>query len=390
MQTMSETASELGPETISRARKVGFSLVALLILVGLAEAAGQLLYARRKPADRYLVQDYYKNRDWSVDLLTTQESLSLRFEPYVGWRRTDCTSEFLNVNDGIRRTVHPSEPSPEAVVVWMFGGSTMWGEGVRDIATIPSHFARIAAEHGLNVRVVNLGESGWVSTQEALLLSLKLRAGEKPDIAVFYDGVNDTFATYQSGLTDGGPQNRDMFENYFRLGYDPRRRLRNSIALYRILRRVTLEFSDEWTAAVGTTVDADDTARKLMSMYLGNVDFVRRMAGAYDFDSVFFWQPTIVFQENFETTERDAYTRGASRNLHGMLDFYKRTTELLPDDGVIDVSRCLGPSPAEGWFIDHNHLNEAGNAVVARALFERLQPLIEKRRSEQPGGSDAS
>ncbi len=370
---------------ISRRRKTLYASVLLILLAGGAELVGQVLLAGRTRPKRYLAQAYYRNRDWSEEFLERQASLKLRYQPFVGWRRTDCRSPNLNVIDGERVTVHPTEPSPSAVNIWCFGGSTMWGEGVRDGFTIASHLARIAQEAGHDVRVRNLGESGWVFTQEALCFALHSRDGERPDIALFYDGVNDVFSAYQSGLTDGGPQNRDIFENYFKQGYDVRRRWRHKIALYRAAMKVVARFSDAWQPVVGREIDGARAAAEVAEKYFQTLDFVQRIGRAYDIETAFFWQPTIVFQPDFRTAECDAYKCGYTPSMEGMLDFYVLTTEQIRSHGgqgstVMDLSRCLGPSPPEGYFVDHNHLNEEGNGIIARAIFEHLGPLLDQPR----------
>jgi hypothetical protein len=47
---------------------------------------------------------------------------------------------------------------------------------------------------------------GWVSTQSVIMLLRQLQHGNIPDVVVFYDGVNDTYAAYQQGFA-GWPQN---------------------------------------------------------------------------------------------------------------------------------------------------------------------------------------
>lgn len=373
-----------GRSTVSRGRKTVYAAVMLLLVGGFLELAGQLFYATRTRADTYLSQAYYRRRDWSRDYLGAQDHLTLRYEPYVGWRRADCRTRFLNITHGERRTVHPVEPSSDAVVIWCFGGSTMWGTGVRDAHTIPSHLARIAHEAGYDVRVRNLGESGWVSTQEVLHLILKVRSGETPDLAVFYDGINDVFAAYQSGRGDGAHQNLDIFENYFNRGFDPRRRFRNKIALYRLAKAVTRRLGLGWRSAAFDPRNADSLAGRLVDTYLRNTDLAARVAKTYGFDTVFFWQPMIVFQPDYRNTERDAYRRGEKKGMDAMLEFYKTATARLADRGPIDLTRCLGPSPPEGYYIDHNHLNEEGNAVVAAAIFGHLRDRIGLHHRNRP------
>ena len=74
----------------------------------------------------------------------------------------------------------------------MFGGSTMWGVGARDEGTIPSLLARDLTDRGINGRVKNFGEIGYVSSQQVIALMRELENGVRPEIVIFYDGINDT------------------------------------------------------------------------------------------------------------------------------------------------------------------------------------------------------
>ena len=83
----------------------------------------------------------------------------------------------------------------------MLGGSSLWGFGARDDQTIPSLLARSLDEQGWRVELKNLAEIGYVSTQEVIALTRELQAGYRPDLVIFYDGVNDT----TSALLEGEP-----------------------------------------------------------------------------------------------------------------------------------------------------------------------------------------
>lgn len=75
----------------------------------------------------------------------------------------------------------------------MFGGSTVYGIGPPDSATIPSYLSReLNVDPSTCLDVTNLGAEGYVTNQEPILLIQQLKAGRRPDIAVFYDGINDS------------------------------------------------------------------------------------------------------------------------------------------------------------------------------------------------------
>jgi lysophospholipase L1-like esterase len=85
----------------------------------------------------------------------------------------------------------------------------VWGTGSPDWATTPAFLqSGLQALKGRPVRVVNFGESGWVSSQGLIELIWQLKSGNYPDLVLFYDGSNDVYAAYQSGRA-GVHQNLD-------------------------------------------------------------------------------------------------------------------------------------------------------------------------------------
>jgi hypothetical protein len=53
----------------------------------------------------------------------------------------------------------------------------MWGEGARDDETKPSWIQKLPDAENMCAEVTNMGQDGYVSTQEALLLGEQLRMG---------------------------------------------------------------------------------------------------------------------------------------------------------------------------------------------------------------------
>src|SRR3954451_8179244 len=91
----------------------------------------------------------------------------------------------------------------------MFGGSTLCGIGARDHYTIPSFLSKMLTQaFPERIRVTNYGTTGFVNTQEMILLIRELQRGCRPQIVIFYDGYNDTFSAFQNRIA-GIPLNED-------------------------------------------------------------------------------------------------------------------------------------------------------------------------------------
>jgi len=103
----------------------------------------------------------------------------------------DFEGRYVNVENRVRRS-HVTAVPGEPLDVWFFGGSTMFGfDAQRDEHTIPSEVVRLAEAEGRPIRARNYGSPGATNYQETMIFAQLLAAGERADLAVFYDGTND-------------------------------------------------------------------------------------------------------------------------------------------------------------------------------------------------------
>ena len=123
--------------------------------------------------------DTYGDSTWPNKYFSEFEEARVpRWEPYVYWRRKGYNGNYININDDGIRVVPRKDIAREAesLKIFMFGGSTLWGTGARDEFTIPALLEElIESKGGVDVEVINFGESGYVSTQEIILLIRQLQ-----------------------------------------------------------------------------------------------------------------------------------------------------------------------------------------------------------------------
>ncbi len=139
---------------------------------------------------------------WAEDYWSQFHSLEYQVVPFLPSYQQDSDLPYIHVEDGVRRSHEPDGLTADSPVVWFFGGSTMWGEGQRDLHTTPSNIARLAERDGVALRVVNFGERGRAHREEMLRFERALAEppeGGLPDVVVFYDGVNDVSVQDPSG-----------------------------------------------------------------------------------------------------------------------------------------------------------------------------------------------
>lgn len=164
---------------------------ALMFLLMLAAPTYATLEAYLRPAspERYAqranlpaLRDY----EWAQQSLWEISLVRLQYRDFVVYRGIDIAGEFVNVENGIRRTIGAPQERGGAPV-WFLGGSTTWGSGLSDAYTYPSMFAQQTGRP-----VTNHSERGYSSRQSlAYLQGLYLTNPEGSRTVVFYDGINE-------------------------------------------------------------------------------------------------------------------------------------------------------------------------------------------------------
>src|SRR5262249_39700393 len=129
--------------------------------------------------------------------------LGFVYQPWVQFSEPPYKGKLVNVDVDslgfpIRRTRNEGQNEKwPGLRIFTFGGSTTFGYNVSDEHTWPSYLSDVlnkrAKELGFNVRieVTNYGRGFYYTTQEILLLVQLLRRGQRPNLVIFLDGVNE-------------------------------------------------------------------------------------------------------------------------------------------------------------------------------------------------------
>ncbi len=383
---------------------VGLSVVAIVAadLVGRVAAAVDERYFE-PPSDQLLADDdlraslpAYHGVDYDPRALLEEVRKSDRtvYEPYTIWKRRPYRGEYTTIDlSGSRRTVGNSE-SEDSLQIWMFGGSAVWGVGAPDGETIPSHLAAHFNETlGIEATVRNLGRRGFVSTQEVIYLMRELQAGRRPDIVVFYHGVNDAAAASLRPEFPGAHVSFDAIRERFdsRNDDDSLGWFARSTGLYKASRIILDRVQDEPFERDDIIVYADDDtdatpnyrwlAERGIDLWLFNARMVDSLARAYDF------VPLIAFQPGLWTTGKpldpseesliDSEMEYAGlktimtvrAEMAALLD--EKLSDAQAPDTVVNMNN-LFVDTAEPVYIDYVHVTGRGNEIAARRIASEL------------------
>lgn len=150
--------------------------------------------------DRSGLINYADEKDFAkIHFKELSDGTTLQYAPSVGWSRIPQEYKTFHVDaNGYRIDTTPAQYEPNSKSFYFFGGSTTWGYGVRDNETIPALFSSISG-----MPAYNRAEIGYTSRQLLDRFINAIVAGDKIDVAIFFDGVNDTYVYCDSHFKVG-------------------------------------------------------------------------------------------------------------------------------------------------------------------------------------------
>ncbi len=400
--------------TASGRKHILFSAILLLIMVSLCELSVALLGTvaerltaeaeRKETLDPRLLRSPYDDKPWAIPLFEEEAACRRQYyESYYLWRRGAFEGKHINISaDGVRKSWNPTglaePPTPSSL--YFLGGSTAWGTGARDEHTIPSYLSRTLSEAGHPVLVSNYGETGYTMTQEFVRLLMLLREGHRPDTVVFYDGVNEVYAAYKTGipgtdiryrvfrklLTDLNPPTHSLREDLYLAVTGL---LEAHCHLYQLVSEIPPVFQSFFGDTEGSALQQEHTGdlpaarfteagatidrERLDTLALGIVDYyvasaalLEGLSQVYGFDYQLFWQP-VLFTESHLSEEEATAVRFRDKSLGYLYDrvyFEIRTRDIAH---FHDISDALA-ARQESVYIDFCHIAEEGNRLVAQRM----------------------
>ncbi|MGO9056688.1 MAG: SGNH/GDSL hydrolase family protein [Candidatus Binataceae bacterium] len=380
----------------------GLLILFLVMVDAVAGMAVRNIYRFRTRTEP-LPAEAYHPASWVAEYFKALNRAGLRWYPYVYWKSIPETSPYLNVDPQGNRVTwnkpqHGGGNGRPPLTVFTFGGSTMWGYGVRDDHTLASLISKyLAGKTDYDAEVFNYGQLGYVSTQEVLLLYELLSHGRRPNVVIFYDGINDTFAAYQEGIA-GLTQNEFLRVREFNLTNRSRRKTLYLTALRTLLFNTNVARLSRLIAGKNPDVEISDTgdARKILSYlapgpeaadalqrevvkrYLFNKQIVEMLGKQFGFRCLFYWQPAIFFKNKLALHERSFLGDPAAQRF--FLATYHQMAAGAPGNGVRDLSGIFADK-GEVYFTDTWHPTESGNEMIAQTIaadvakrFAELQP----------------
>jgi lysophospholipase L1-like esterase len=368
---------------------LGYAVFSLLALAALLELGSWAIWSAyhgkyREGQETQAASPVYAGIPWAGEFWR-EEFLRQKsrhgYVPFLLWGVGSWHGKYVNNDESKtgewRRTVNPARDdcSQRHVIVWTFGGSTMYGTGVPDWATLASYLSReLNAGSSECVLVTNFGVEGYVGNQELILLMEQLKAGGRPDIVIFYDGVNDAaaagppgepptphfiFATIKNRIEGSVSGRLDFVRDSYTF------RLARAIRAFVSRRHPSRPVPDE----------LDPKAAAALDNYEANLRVAKALGKAYNFRVYCFWQPSLFYGgKPLVPFEKQLHENAAtdSWSLAITAVYREAETRAIATKSFIFLGDIFDSVP-EAIYLDETHLGPRGNELAAQAVAKYME-----------------
>ena len=297
----------------------------------------------------------YESISWAKRHFFEFSKLSTKYYDHITWRRDDFSGETITIKNGYRMN-NANENFALNKDIWVFGGSTTWGTGSDDKNTVPSLIEKLT-----NISTLNLGETGYNTTQELNLL-LKELVKHKPKIIIFYDGVNDVGKCINN-LNYFSTSQEIIIQNILSMSNSERL----IIAPLKISAKAKKFFQKNQNTEIKYNCDTNvSKAEKIAKTFVNNWISVELIAQKNNIKFIPILQPTI-----FTSTSNKDYL---PTNYDELKKQYEILYELIKKElnkenfKYLNLENSLNKS--ENYFIDYCHLSPNGNKEIANEIVK--------------------
>lgn len=171
-------------------------LIAVIILVALEIFFRSLnidVGLKERFSDQDMIAIYGQENLADYKKVFKEQGVPWIYKPFVEFIEVPRDGDFVSVSDdNIRCNINGDNSciiKSGKQVIWIFGGSTTFGYGVKNNETIASYLNAMMPDY----EVINFGQAAYYSTSENILFNSFLSQGLVPEIAIFIDGLNDYY-----------------------------------------------------------------------------------------------------------------------------------------------------------------------------------------------------
>lgn len=237
------------------------------------------------------------------------------YQPWVQFMQRPYKSKHVNIIQdewGLPLRYTPTSPNVEnfpVVRIFVFGGSTTFGQFVADEHTWPAFLQEILSQqvrnfgYRVHIQVYNYGRNYYYPTQEMILFLDLLRSGHRPGLAIFMDGLNWGRAQDYPSLT------QEFEERFAKVQFSQSPSLLQRLDWIPVIKFVLLLKNKETGEKKATPyrkykkkkIPNEEFIRShVINRFQQSLEITKRIGDYYNVQTLFFLQPNAVIDADFE------------------------------------------------------------------------------------------
>jgi len=362
-------------------KRISTILIQVIIVVIVFEVLLRIVYYQKNANDSFAFISAYKSLsfratdDYSEKLLSYHnrirpdsahvnkeivdeviKSNSFEYTPWVDYKNIDFAGKYVNTHGFVRKSIPDKivkNTGTQPLKIYLFGGSTMFGFNVMDSETIPSALGNIYQEKCSgcpSIEVYNYGIPAYYSYNELMLLTHLIYSGNKPDVAIFLDGLNEFV------IVRAARERVPWF--YYRLKENVKNVKDSTLSLFQLRPGETVASASQEAAA----------------NYMSNISHARQLCNDNDISPLFFIQPSPYYK--YPNKKNDPIVDTASNDL--LVSGYTFLESKTDTAGKIYFLGHMLENEKGLPFIDQFHYSPGMNKRIAQEIYEKLVPLLGK------------
>lgn len=308
--------------------------------------------------DNYINLNIYgdKNRDQILQIWKDVDKLSLEIEPFTMFReKVGFTSKTINIaQEGYRISSNQKLLDTQIKKVFLIGGSTTFGYGVRDSETIASFLQK---QLGDSFAVFNFGRGHYYSRQELVLFINLLLQEQKPDILISIDGINERRIKFPPSYS----------YSYRSMGAQDINNIAYKLFIDRPLVKILTFIQEKTIRHNSNNVPLRETPQSWAKDYLNSIQLIETIAKSRGITYFAFLQPAPWFQHPHKSTH--PFTDNPNRE-EEVLSYNEISTSIGFKQGpeyLYNISK-LAEDENRPLYVDKIHYNPYFSKKIAKKI----------------------
>ena len=258
----------------------------------------------KRTQPEFIEKVYGRDNVEDYQLVLSEQLSGLKYEPFVEFKESHRIGKFTSVSKIGNRCnknnlIDCKPPTGGSSEIWIFGGSTVFGYGVKNNETISAYLEQLFNE---NYRVINFGTGYFNSTQERILFNNLLSKFPPPKAVIFFNGLNE--------FVNNVGNDTSHFSQF--INYKINKSSKDDLLHYlreRIVRLNIVQLFVEKTKPQNelTKIKEPENIEKTSNIYLNNQKIIKSISENYDIDLLYFLQPVPIFPKSYSTSSVPKY-----------------------------------------------------------------------------------